>query len=73
MDQKLEQAWAELQKLPPEEQDIAAEAILDYAARATRPQLSDEHVQEVERRLTDPTAKSISLRTARRRYSRKTS
>ena len=46
-------AWAALQSLPPREQEIAAEAILDFVASEAGPQLSDEQVREVERRLAD--------------------
>jgi putative addiction module component (TIGR02574 family) len=58
---KIEQAWAELMKLPDEEQDVAAEAILDYASGARGITLSDEQVAEVERRLAEPDPKTLTI------------
>jgi hypothetical protein len=48
---KLDTAWAVLKTLSPREQDIAADAILDYASVA--PGLSDVQAEEIERRLRD--------------------
>jgi hypothetical protein len=50
---KIDSAWAILKSLPPHEQEIAADAILDYAAAATARGLSDVQSQVVERRLQD--------------------
>lgn len=50
---KITAAWSVLQSLPPREQDVAAEAILDYAAALAAPGLSDVQAQEIERRLRD--------------------
>jgi hypothetical protein len=69
MIRKLEPAVDELEKLPEKEQDIAADAILDYVSSA-RPRLSDEHVREVERRLADPNPKFLTLAEARARFKR---
>lgn len=55
---KIDNAWAILQRLTPREQDIAADAILDYAAAG--PQLSDEAARVVEQRLADPGAATLS-------------
>jgi putative addiction module component (TIGR02574 family) len=57
---KIEDAWAVLQKLSPREQELAAEAILDYAAGASRLELSSKQAAEVERRLRDPDAKTVT-------------
>lgn len=54
---KLNDAWQALQKLPPEEQDRVAEALLDYASEASQNfRLTEEQVAEVERRLNDKDA-----------------
>lgn len=57
---KIEDAWAVLQKLSPREQELAAEAILDYAAGASGLEFSSEQAAEVERRLRDARAKSVT-------------
>ena len=61
MNGKIEQAWAELMKLPDEEQEVAADAILDYTSGGRGIELSDEQVAEVERRLTDPNPKTLTI------------
>jgi hypothetical protein len=65
---KIEQAWVELQKLPESEQDIAAAAILDFAARDRDLELSDEQVAEVERRMADPNPKYLTLAQVREHF-----
>ncbi len=70
MSAKVEQAWAELKKLPPERQEIAAEAILDYAASGPRLALSQEQVAEVERRLSDTHPTFLTLAEVRERFKR---
>jgi len=50
---KIDDAWAVLKKLSPHEQEVAAEAILDYATRDSGIHLSDEQAAEVRRRLAD--------------------
>jgi hypothetical protein len=57
---KIDNAWAVLKKLPPHEQERAADAILDYAAAADGPILSDTQVREVEQRLADAEAETIT-------------
>jgi hypothetical protein len=47
-DRQIEQAWTELLKLPEDEQEVAADAILDYASGGRGISLSDEQVAEVE-------------------------
>jgi hypothetical protein len=63
---KIDDAWAILKALPEAEQEIAAEAILDYAARESI-QLSEEQVDEVRRRLNDADAASITPNGLRKR------
>ena len=63
---KIDDAWAVLKALPEAEQEIAAEAILDYAARETI-QLSEEQAAEVRRRLNDAGAASITPDELRKR------
>ena len=58
---KIEQAWTELMKLPEAEQEVAADAILDYASGGRGASLSDEQVAEVERRLAEPSPKTLSI------------
>ena len=64
---KIDDAWAVLKALSEAEQEIAAEAILDYAARESI-QLSEEQAVEVRRRLNDTDAASISPRELRKRF-----
>lgn len=68
MSKNVEQAWAELQKLPQHDQEIAAAAIIDFAAGAQRLRLSDEQVAEVERRLAEPNPKFLTLAEVRARF-----
>jgi hypothetical protein len=57
---KIDDAWAILKRLPQQQQELAADAILDYAAKAHDLELSDEQAAEVRRRLSDPEARAIS-------------
>ncbi len=62
---KIHTAWAALQSLPPREQEIAAEAILDFVASESGPHLSDAQAREMEQRLADenePTVTPAELR-----------
>lgn len=61
MNGRAEQAWAELMKLSDEEQEIAADAILDYASGARGISLSNEQVAEVERRLAEPNPEVLTI------------
>ncbi len=61
MSKKVEQAWAELLKLPEDEQDVAADAILDYVSGERGISLSDEQVAEVNRRLAEPNPKTLTI------------
>ena len=67
---KIDNAWAVLKKLSPREQECAADAILDYAAAADGPTLSDAQAREVERRLADPDAETITAAELRSRITR---
>ncbi len=58
---KIDDAWAALKKLSPNEQDLAAEAILDYADRAQDFGLSDEQVAEVKSRMRETDPKTITV------------
>ena len=58
---KIEKAWAELMKLPDGEQDVAAEAILDYTSGAHRIELSNEQATEVEWRLGEGEPASLTI------------
>ena len=69
-DDTIEQAWAELKKLPQDEQEIAAAAILDYAAGSGRPRLTDDQVAEVARRLADPSPTFATLAEVRAHFRR---
>lgn len=57
---KIDTAWAVLQSLSPREQEAAADAILDYAEAGAGPVLSDVQVRELERRLADVGAPTIT-------------
>ena len=54
MGKMLDSAIAELAKLPPADQEVAARAILDFAARGGRGQLTDVQADEVRHRMADP-------------------
>lgn len=68
MTEKLQAALAELEKLPPDEQDVAAQAILDFAARGGRPELSDAQADEVRRRMAEREPKFLTLDEVRARF-----
>jgi putative addiction module component (TIGR02574 family) len=64
---KIEKAWTELAKLPENEQDVVADAILDYAAGGQGVELSDDQVAEVERRLAEHEVASLTITELRAR------
>jgi len=70
MTNKLDIAIAELTKLPADEQDIAAQAILDFVGDGGRPELSDAQADEVRRRMADPEPRFLTLAEARARLVR---
>jgi hypothetical protein len=57
----LEEAVRVLRELPDDRQEAAARAIINYGADDDDVQLSDEQVAEIERRITNPNRKFISL------------
>jgi hypothetical protein len=57
----LEEAVKVLRELPVARQETAVRAIIDYGADDADVQLSDEQVAEMERRITSPNRKFISL------------
>jgi TRAP-type C4-dicarboxylate transport system substrate-binding protein len=63
---KLNDALAVLRKLSPEEQELAAEAILDYAERNSDLRLTDEQAEDVRRRLRDEGEETLTPAEARR-------
>ena len=64
---KIEDAWAVLKTLSPREQELAAEAILDFASGASGLELSSERAAEVDRRLRDADAKAVTAAELRAR------
>ena len=67
---KIKKAMAELEKLSPDDQDLAADALMDFAQRGRQPQLTADQVKDVEARLADPKPTFITLAEARARLSR---
>jgi hypothetical protein len=67
MSDKIKEAIAELEKLPAEEQELAAEAILDFAERHKTRELSEEQAAEVRRRQAERDPKFLPLAEARGR------
>ena len=64
---KIDDAWAVLKTLSPREQELAAEAILDYAAGANGLELSTDQAAEVQRRIDDQDAKAMTTAELRAR------
>jgi hypothetical protein len=69
MNGKINEAIEELKGLPHDQQEIAAEAIMDFAQSANELRLSSEQVAEVERRLADVRPTFVTLEEARSRFS----
>jgi len=57
---KIDNAFAVLKTLSARQQDIAADAILDYAAAGDGPVLSDGQAREIERRLENDGGKTLT-------------
>lgn len=70
MNKKVELAWSALMRLTEGQQELAAEAILDFAQNGVGPALTAEHIAEVERRLADPEPKFLTLGEVRARFKR---
>ena len=64
---KIDEAWQALKKLPPHEQERMADLILDFAAQSDDIQLSDEQVADVEARMRDRDAPTITIEELRAR------
>ena len=69
MTSKIKKAMAELEKLSADDQDLAADALMDFAQRNRQPQLTADQVKDVEARLADPKPTFITLAEARARLS----
>jgi hypothetical protein len=57
----LDEAWAVLKKLSPREQELLAEAVLDYVARRPNFGLTDGQVAIVEARLREMDPKTVTV------------
>jgi hypothetical protein len=70
MTKLLEQALREIERLPADEQDAAAGALLDYVKHMRELRLTDAQVAEVRRRIADPDRRYVSHAEARARIDR---
>ena len=61
MSNLIEEAVKVLRGLPDDQQATAARAIINYGAHEEDLQLTDEQVEEIERRMSNPDRKFISL------------
>ena len=57
---KLDEAWTALKRLPKREQDMAAQAIFDFASGSTKLGLSSAQAAVVRSRLREKSAKTLS-------------
>lgn len=57
---KIDDAWTILKALPSDEQEVAAEAILDYASRRPDLSLSESQAAEVRSRLNEADPATIT-------------
>lgn len=65
---KIDEAWQVLKKLPAHEQERMANAILDFAAQGDSDlQISDEQLADLEQRMADKNAASMTLEEFRKR------
>ena len=64
---KLDEAWTALKRLPKREQDMAAQAIFDFASGSAKLGLSNAQVAIVRSRLREKTPKVLSSTTLRAR------
>lgn len=65
MSELFDQTIAKVKKLPADEQDAAAYALLDYLENRKSMRLTDEQLAEVRRRRSDPDARLVSHDEAR--------
>ena len=70
MSKLLEQVLADVRELPEDEQDMAANALLQYLAFTRDPQLSDEQLDEVRRRRAEQKPERLTLAEFDRRLGR---
>ncbi len=61
MTKLLEEAIAKVRELSEAEQDMAAVELMRYLESTRDPRLSDEQLAELNRRLADPNAKTLTL------------
>ena len=71
MSTKIAQAWSALMTLPEGAQDLAAEALLDYAGDRQGLSLTGEQIEEIERRLAEPEPKFLTLAEVRARFAQR--
>ncbi len=64
---KIDEAWQALKKLPPDQQERAAEFILDFVAQSDDVRLTDEQVADVEARMHDRNDPTITMEELRDR------
>lgn len=67
MSELFDQTIAKVKKLPADEQDAAAYALLDYLDHREDVQLTQDQLAEVRRRIADPNRTFVSYEDARRR------
>lgn len=67
MSELFDQTIAKVKKLPADEQDAAAYALLDYLDHRDEVQLTQDQLAEVRRRIADPNRTFVSYEDARRR------
>jgi hypothetical protein len=70
MTKLLEEALRQIERLPADDQNAAAGALLDYVKHMRNLRLTDEQVEEVRRRVANPDRKLLSLAEARARIDR---
>lgn len=70
MSKLLQKALEQAKLLPPDQQDAAGAALLDYLDDARSLRLTDAQVAEVRRRLADPNPKLLTLDEVKQRLAR---
>jgi hypothetical protein len=68
MTKLLKEVLAEIEKLPEQDQDAAAGALLEFLDQSADRQLTAEQVAEVERRRADPNEPTFSLEEVRESF-----
>ena len=67
MTKLLEEALRQVEQLPPDDQNAAAGALLDYVKHMREMRLTDAQVEEVRRRIANPNRKLLSHAEAKAR------